>query len=142
MKGCSLPSLKTHQLAGWSIDQLIGQLISRPLSWSVGWSVLVSWSVGWSSLLAGWAVGWWAGDWSIVSNARVEGGTNRYDLFDLAGNQRCGRCAKANSKDYEKEQTIEGLNAYLFSCCNLSSYILILILTHVSTTTKTKKAEG
>ena len=91
-----------------AIDQLIGQLISRPLSWSVGWSVLVSWSVGWSSLLAGWAVGWWAGDWSIVSNARVEGGTNRYDLFDLAGNQRCGRCAKANSKDYEKEQTIEG----------------------------------
>ena len=74
---------------------------------------MVSWAVGWSALLASWAVGWWVGDQGIVSNARVEGGANEYDLFDLAGNQRCGCCVKENAKD-EKEHKIWGLNAYLY----------------------------
>ena len=80
----------------------------------VGW--LVSWSVGQLAglvLLAGWSVfGWWAGDRSIVSNTQVEGGVNKCDLIDLAGNQPCGRCAKANAKN-EKDHKFEGLNAHL-----------------------------
>ena len=72
-------------MVGWSVRG------SLPLSWSVGLLVSVLVSV----LLAGWSVGWRAGDPCIVSNTRVEGGVNECDLFDLAGNQPCGRCAKA-----------------------------------------------
>ena len=44
------------------------------------------------------------------SKCTGRGGANKCDLFDLAGNRRCGRCARANMKD-DKASKTEGLNA-------------------------------
>ena len=61
----------------------------------------------------------WCPEHSFKCTGR--GGAKKCDLFDLAGDRRCGRCARANAKG-SKESETEGLDAYrcLAATCPLT----------------------